>query len=77
MQIINRHIHMVYWTCHRDLNDALLAEDATQLVFVLLASKARTLRRGVSISGWLFETARFVARNSNRKQAQRQDGYPA
>ena len=69
-----RYLNLVYSVCRRELDDAEAAEDVTQAVFLILARKAPTLRRGVVLSGWLFQTARFAARNA-RLQAQRRAAY--
>ncbi len=69
-----RYLSLVYSTCHRELDDADLAEDVTQAVFLILARKAPTLRREVVLSGWLFQTARFAARNA-RLQEQRRKAH--
>jgi RNA polymerase sigma factor (sigma-70 family) len=69
-QIVARHLPLVYRTCRRELGSETLAEDAAQVVFLLLARKAKTLRAGPSLAGWLFQTARFVAKDV-RKQEQR------
>src|SRR3954463_210480 len=67
-EVVARHVDLVYATCRRGLpaRDAHLAEDATQAVFVILAKKARTIRRNTSLVGWLHNTARFVAQNAMR-----------
>jgi len=70
-RLIERHMKLVYWTCRREIADATLAEDATQAVFLLFAQKARALKPSVSISGWLFTTARFVARDVVKREAHR------
>lgn len=62
-KLADRHMKLVYSTCRRDLSDAHAAEDATQLVFILLARKAKTINRGASIPSWLFSTARYVCRD--------------
>jgi len=64
-----RHLNFVYATCLRETGDAALAEDASQVVFLLLARKAPPLRPDQSLSGWLFQTARFAARNARRREA--------
>jgi len=69
-----RYLNLVYSVCRRDLGDAETAEDVTQAVFLILARKAPSLRRGVVLSGWLFQTARFAAKNA-RVQAQRRAAY--
>ena len=70
-RLMARHRGLVYSTCRRELGSGALAEDATQVVFLILAQKAKSLRREVVLSGWLFQTARFAARDL-RKNEQRQ-----
>ncbi len=69
-----RYLSLVYSVCRRELADTETAEDVTQAVFLILARKAPTLRRSVVLSGWLFQTARFAAKNA-RTQAQRRAAY--
>ena len=66
-----RHLGFVYATCLRETQDAALAEESAQVVFLLLARKAPALRPDQSLSGWLFQTARFAARNAHRREARR------
>jgi RNA polymerase sigma factor (sigma-70 family) len=72
-EVVSRHVDLVYATCRRVLSarDAHLAEDATQAVFVILAKKARSIRRNTSLVGWLHNTARYVACNAMRVAANR------
>ena len=70
-QIVERYVDLVYTTCFRDLRDHHLAEDSTQAVFLVLAQKARSLRREVVLAGWLFQTARLVVRNARKQEARR------
>jgi len=72
--LMTRYVGLVYSVCRRELADDQAAEDVTQAVFLLFARKAPTLRRGVVLSGWLFQTARFTAKNA-RLQAQRRRAY--
>ena len=65
-----RYLNLVYAVCRRELADAETAEDVTQAVFLILARKAPSLSRNVVLSGWLFQTARFAAKNA-RLQATR------
>ena len=71
-RLVKQHINLVYRTCRRDIGNEQLAEDATQAVFLLLAQKAGSIRRDVSISGWLFNAARLVSRNTLRMESRRQ-----
>src|SRR5256885_335853 len=72
-EVVVRHVDLVYATCRRVLpsRDAHLAEDATQAVFVILAKKARMIRRNTSLVGWLHNTARYVSSNALRVAANR------
>lgn len=70
-KIVERHIKMVFFTCRRELRSDQLAEDATQLVFLLLARKATGLGRNVSISGWLFKSALWISRDLSRNERRR------
>ena len=72
--LTSRYLGLVYSVCRRELADDQAAEDVTQAVFLILARKAPILGRGVVLSGWLFQTARFAAKNA-RTQAQRRTAY--
>jgi len=69
-----RYLNLVYSVCRREVADDETAEDVTQAVFLILARRAPALGRNVVLSGWLFQTARFAARNA-RLQAQRRAVY--
>jgi len=70
-QIVERHHKLVYSTCWRELRNTAQAEDATQVVFLVLAEKAKSLSRDVSLAGWLFRTARFAAMAMRSSEARR------
>jgi RNA polymerase sigma factor (sigma-70 family) len=59
-----RHAGMVLGVCRRALPRPADAEDACQAVFLLLAQKAARVRWRSSVAGWLYTTARRVARNA-------------
>ncbi len=66
-----RYLTLVYSVCRRELADTEAAEDVTQAVFLILARKAPSLSRHVVLSGWLFQTARFAAKNARTREARR------
>ena len=70
--LVSRHLNMVYTTCLRELRDATLAEDAAQSVFIILAAKAPKFSDRVNLAGWLFQTARFAAKNARTRQTRRE-----
>src|ERR1017187_1341172 len=70
-ELVRRHLNWVYSLARRHVGDAHLAEDVAQSVFVLLARKAASLRRGTVLSGWLFRTTRYVASCAMRTEYRR------
>src|SRR5438105_12641312 len=70
-QLVRRQVNLVYSAALRQVKDVPAAEDVTQAVFTLLASKAPTLRAGEALAGWLLVTTRFVAINMLRSKARR------
>jgi len=71
-RLVRRHLSLVYATCRREVGDPETAEEVTQAVFLLLARKAPSLRAEAGLAGWLFQTARFAAKNALRREARRQ-----
>lgn len=69
--LVERHANMVYSTCLRETGDAMLAEDVAQVVFLILARKADSLREGTVLTGWLFQTARFASKNAMKQEQRR------
>ena len=70
-ELVERHLRLVYATCLRELGDAALAEDAAQIVFLILARKAPNLMLGQSLAGWLFVTARYTCNDLRRRELRR------
>lgn len=63
VELVRRHLDLVYATCLRDTGDEALAETATQDVFSLLAHKAGSIDENGSVIDWLFERSRTMTRN--------------
>src|SRR5688572_27670944 len=71
-ELVRRHVDLVYSAARRQSLDDADAQDATQQVFALLASKAPTLRGTPQLSAWLFASTRYVCANARRTRARRQ-----
>ena len=80
--LLARHGAMVLKVCRGVLGDDDRAEDAFQATFLILASRARSIRRQVSIASWLYGVALRVAgsersrtaQEATRAEARRDDG---
>jgi len=70
--LTGRYLRLVYGTCLRELGDPALAEDATQIVFLILARRAGSLRMPHTLPNWLFTTARLTARQLRKQEHMRQ-----
>ena len=71
-ELLQRYIDLVYSAALRQLRgDAHLARDVTQAVFCELAKKARGLTNDQTVSGWLYNTARFIASRQQRTESRR------
>jgi RNA polymerase sigma factor (sigma-70 family) len=60
-ELVSRHGRMVYQVCARILRNQHDAEDASQVVFMVLARKLGKLRNSRELSTWLFGVARNVS----------------
>lgn len=69
--LVERHISKVYSVALRHTRNPHSAEEITQVVFVILAQKAKRLRKGVILEGWLYETARLTAITFIRSEIRR------
>jgi uncharacterized protein (TIGR03435 family) len=77
--LVQRHINLVYSVALRFTGNSPDAQDVTQAVFIILAQKAASLRQRTTLTGWLYETTRFTARQllrtRARQQAREQEAY--
>lgn len=69
--LVERHAGLVYASALRQVRDEQLAQDIVQAVFILFARKADGLGRNTVVSGWLFQTTRFVAARALRSEQRR------
>jgi DNA-directed RNA polymerase specialized sigma24 family protein len=70
--LVGRHVNLVYSAALRRLGNTHEAEEVAQAVFIILAKKACSLRRGTILSGWLYQTAQLAAANFHRAALRRQ-----
>jgi RNA polymerase sigma factor (sigma-70 family) len=69
--IVHRHGPMVLRVCRGVLDDDHEAQDAFQATFLVLARKARSIRRHESAASWLHGVARRVAMKARKNLARR------
>ena len=70
--LVARYAGLVHMAAKRTSGDESLAAEATQLVFILLARKAKSLASRDSLAGWLHLTAVMQAKNlirQNRRES--------
>ena len=70
-ELMFRHGPMVFRVCRSVLRDTSDAEDAFQAVFLILAYRAKSIRRGASVASWLFGVAHRVASRARSEAARR------
>ncbi len=70
-EIARRYVNIVYTAAVRRVGDRHVAEDVTQAVFVILASKPRSVRTTAPLSAWLLRTVGYAAANAKKMERRR------
>ncbi len=70
-ELVDRHGPMVLRVCREVLRDPHDADDAFQVVFLVLATRAGAIRRRDSLASWLFGVARRASARVRRSAARR------
>jgi len=70
-ELVSRHAGLVHATALRLVRDGELARDVAQSVFIQMAVKARTIREGHALAGWLYRVTLCTAANVVRSEQRR------
>jgi RNA polymerase sigma factor (sigma-70 family) len=70
-ELVRRYAGLVYSVAKRRLNDAALAEDITQMVFIRFAKRPPKLQSQVELAAWLHRTTIHVTIDAWRSESRR------
>jgi RNA polymerase sigma factor (sigma-70 family) len=71
-QLMRHYVDLVYASALRQLRDRDQAQDATQVVFTVLAMKAAKLRPDTVLPAWLLKVTRYTVLDARRGQRRRE-----
>ena len=69
--LVGRYLALVYSSALRRTGDAVHAVEVTKAVFLVLARRARKMRRKTVLAGWLFHVTAITCRKLKLKRPQR------
>jgi RNA polymerase sigma factor (sigma-70 family) len=73
-ELVRRHVNLVYSAALRRVgDDAHLAGDVTQKVFIALARQAASVSRRRTVAGWLYTASRYTAAHTVRTERRRRE----
>jgi RNA polymerase sigma factor (sigma-70 family) len=72
-ELTTRHTNLVFACASQRLRDEHAAQDVTQAVFVALALKAKSLRSGTPLAGWLYRATKFACAKHQRTEERRKE----
>ena len=70
--LVSRYTNLVYSAALRQAGDSQLAEEITQVVFIILARKAGSFDARTVVPGWLYRTTGYVSKSALKRELRRQ-----
>lgn len=72
-ELVSRYLDLAYSVARRQLRNPNLAEEAVQMMFCLLARKARDLSRYDSVAGWIYRATCNISLKTLRDERKRRE----